>query len=267
MQHGAGSFAEIRGRRAHCVDSGGDGPAVVLLHGFPLSCATWAGQVEALAPRWRVVAPDLAGFGLSDPPGDPEGQSMADYADDVAALLAHLGLGPVVLGGLSMGGYVSLAVLRHHPSLARALILADTRPGPDTPEVAARRTSQQAQVRAGRVDDLLDTLVGPLLAGPEHISRVREVMASASPEGILAALEAMKARPDATPELAAISVPTLVVVGALDTMSPPAVAQDMVARLPRARLAVVPGAGHLSNVESPEAFDAALVAFLEEVAG
>jgi 3-oxoadipate enol-lactonase len=153
----------------------------------------------------------------------------------------------------------------------RAVVLADTRAGADTPEVRERRTAQQEQVRSGAVAAFRDAMVGSLLSDetrgsrPDVVARAREVIEQVGVDSIVAALEAMKRRPDSTGELAGIDEPALVVVGEHDGPAPPAVAEEMVAELPHGRLAVIPGAGHLSNLEAPEAFNRALRSFLESL--
>ncbi|MGH9222928.1 MAG: alpha/beta fold hydrolase [Acidimicrobiales bacterium] len=238
-----------------------DRPAVVLLHAFPMDARMWQPQVDALSDRWRVVTPEV------DFTRYPTVDAMADA---VAILIAEQELAPVVLGGLSMGGYVALAVLRRHPEVVRALVLADTRAGADTDEVRERRTKQQGQVaEAASATPVTEAMVGALPGAttkadrPDVIRHIAGLMDGATVAGVTAALEAMKARPDSTGDLAGIGVPTLVVVGEEDGVSPPDVAQDMARRLPNARLAVIPGAGHLSNLETPEAFNRELLAFLD----
>lgn len=260
-------MATVDGARIHYLDQGSGEPAVVLLHAFPLHAGMWAPQLEALSARVRVVAPDLAGFGGSDAPDDPDAYSVGGWADSVAGLVEHLGLDRVVLGGLSMGGYAAFAFLRRHRSRLAGLVLADTRPGPDSEEVAARRTAQQRQVAAEGTAAVIDTLVEGLLG--EHTRRHRlELVTTARSlmdnpaAGYIGALEAMKRRPDSTADLAGIDVPTLVVVGEADTLSPPDVARAMQGAIPGADLAVLPDAGHLSNLESADAFNAAVIDLL-----
>ncbi len=260
-------FATVSGTRLHYFDADGGNPPVVLLHAFPLNAAMWDEQIAALAPRWRVVAPDLPGFGQS-PAGAGSEATIDGWADLVAGLLGQLGLGPVVAAGLSMGGYVAFSLLRRHPELVTALVLADTRAASDTPEVVERRTDQQQKVSAGKIDEVLDAMVGTLLSGqtlderPDVVERVRALMATTPPATIIAALEAMKNRTDATGELGGIDVPVLVVVGEHDVPSPPSVAEEMAEAVGDGRLEVLPGAGHLSNLEVPEAFNRVLGSFL-----
>ena len=239
----------------------GDGPTVVLLHAFPLDPRMWRPQVEALSDRWPIVTPDL------DFTRHPTMDAMADA---VATGIDELGAGPVVLGGLSMGGYVAFALLRRRPELVRALVLADTRAGADSDEVRLRRTRQQAQVaEAGSaapvVNAMLDALPGEHTKQhrPEVMATISELMAAATPERVTAALEAMKHRPDSTSDLARIAVPALVITGEQDSVSPPAIAEEMAAQLPDSRLALIARAGHLSNLEAPEKFNAELRQFLE----
>lgn len=236
-------------------------PPLVLLHAFPLTSAMWRPQVESLSDRWRVVAPDL-----------PAIPTMDGIADAIAGHIRGLGLPPVVLGGLSMGGYVAFALLRRHPELVGAIVLADTRPGADTPEVRGRRTNQQAQVAAEGVGPIVEGSLNSLPSAhtregrPEVMDELRGIMQAVTPEWVTVALEAMKQRPDSTPLLDRLALPALVIVGEDDTVTPPDVAQDMQRRLPNARLAVIPKAGHLSNLEDPDAFTAELRSFLETLA-
>ncbi len=253
--------ATIDGRAVHYLDQGEGEPAVVLLHAFPLRAAMWEPQLDALSSTTRVVAPDLLGFGGTDAPDDPDAYSVDAWAGQVAGLLDHLGLGRVILVGLSMGGYAALAFVRRHPDHLAGLVLADTRPGPDAPEVAQRRRAQIDQVRRQGTAELNETLLGGLLGEharrhrPDVVDTARRLMDS-SPAGFIGALEAMIRRPDATPDLATVEVPTLVVVGDLDTLSPPDVARTMHAAIPGSILATLSDAGHLSNLEAPDAFSA-----------
>lgn len=239
--------------------AGNGRPALVLLHAFPMVPEMWQDQLDGLGSHWHVVAPAVPGLA-----------SMDAMADSVAALIGDLGLGPVVLGGLSLGGYVTFALLRRHRAAVRAVVLADTRAGADTPEVRDRRTAQQADVGAANstkavVDAMVDALPGATTKGgrPDLMARLRALMEQASPDWVIGALEAMKGRPDSTPDLAGLDLPAVVLVGEEDRTSPPDVARDMAARLPDARLAAIPGAGHLSNLENPSRFNAELAAFLE----
>ena len=263
-------FVDVDGVRLHYSEAGSGEPALVLLHAFPLHAGMWAPQLEALSPGRRVVAPDLLGFGGSEAPDSMYRYTMLGFADLVAGLLDRLGLDRVVLGGLSMGGYVAFAFLRQYPERVSALILADTRASADTTAVFERRTDQQDQVARIGTTALIEVLLAGLLSDHtksdrlDLVEQVRRLMANPA-AGFIGALEAMKHRPDATEELASISVPTLVVVGEDDALSPPDVARDMHERIEGSRLAVLPRAGHLSNLEAAEEFNAAVADFLEEL--
>lgn len=243
----------------------GHGLPVVLLHAFPLNRSMWEAQVAALLGECRCIVPDLRGFGDSPATGP---YTMDRYADDVAALLDALQIERAVIGGLSMGGYVALALWRRHRHLVRALILADTRASADTPEAAAKRLEligiAKKQGIAAVVEKQLPGLVGKSTREkqPDLTERIRTVMVKSSVEGIVGALDAMRTRSDSTQLLEDIDVPTLIVVGEEDVITPPKEARAMQALIPKSRLEIVPGAGHLSNLERPAAFNTALSDFV-----
>src|SRR5579884_2341889 len=199
-------------------DDAGEGQPVVLLHAFPLSHAMWRPQVEALRSDYRVIEPNLRGFGGSDPfQGAPSIEAMAD---DVRTLVDALALQePVVLGGLSMGGYVALAFARKYPERLRGLILADTRAESDTPEAKANRNASIELVKAQGVGPLVEQLIPKLLGEqtrqqrPSVVDEVRRIGQAQSVPGVVGALAAMRDRPDAGAWLGRIAVPTLVIVG------------------------------------------------------
>ena len=245
----------------------GQGDALVLLHAFPLSSAMWLAQREALTASYRVLTPDQRGFGHSPLGHDPPSLDLA--ADDIAALLDAKGLDRVVLGGLSMGGYVAMAFCRRHPDRLRGLVLADTKASADSAAARANRERIAAAVETDPrstvlVDQVLPTLVGETTARsrPLVLRRVRDLVQSAPGPAVAWAQRAMAARPDSTETLRAVPVPVLVVVGEEDTLSPPADAEAMTAALPDARLVRLPAAGHLSAVEAPEEFNAAVLDYL-----
>lgn len=259
-------LARVRGIEMAYDDTGGSGAALVLLHGFPFDRSMWRGQAEALGGEFRFVAPDLRGLGET-PPGDG-GLTIEVMAEDVAALLDELKLESVVLGGLSMGGYVAFEFIRKFPERVRALVLADTRPQADTEEGRrAREENAQRALREGMVP-IAESMLTKVLSdgtrerGGEVPERVRAMMLGTSPAGAAAALRAMAVRRDQTDLLPSINVPTLIVVGDEDSITPPADAEAMSAKIEGSRLVVVEGAGHLSNVEQPEQFNRALGEFL-----
>ena len=253
------------GHKLHYTDTGGNGAPVLLLHAFPLSSAMWEPQIEALADRFRFIAPDLTGFGGSDAPD--EGYSMERWAGEVKAVLDELGLDKVVLVGLSMGGYLAFECLRRFPERFSAIVLADTKAEADPPEGVEKRTSQQGMVRDGKRDELIGALVGALLGDattskkPDVVEKVKTLMDN-PPAGFIGALESMKNRPDSAAELSAIKVPTLIIVGENDAVTPPDASRKMHENISGSRLVVLPESGHLSNLEAPEAFNGALAEFL-----
>ena len=248
------------------VDSG-EGTPVLLIHGFPLDHAMWSAQIDALGAHYRVIAPDLRGFGASGV--TPGKVTMEQFADDLAALVDALGIGgPVVVCGLSMGGYVAWQLWRRHAARVRALILCDTRAAADTPEVAAGRLETAERVlREGPgllVPAMMPKLLAPSSAAarPELAESLGRVIERTDPQGIAAALRGMAERPDVTATLAAITCPTLVVVGNEDAISPPQEMGAIARAIPGARLVEIDGAGHLSPVENPEQVNAAMLEFL-----
>jgi 3-oxoadipate enol-lactonase len=237
----------------------GEGPPVVLLHGYPLDGAMWSGVARALAPRFRVLKPDLPGRGETPVPS--EGR-IEDYADFLGAILDALPA-PAGLAGFSMGGYVSLALARRRPARLAALALVDTRAAADDVAGRARRDESIAAVRASGVAPIAEAMV-PRLLGPQSLSnadlveRVTRIILRQKPETVAADLMAMRDRSDSREDLDGIRVPTLVVVGAQDTLTSPADSEAMAAAIPGARLVTIPGAGHLTPMERPGAVAAAL---------
>ena len=248
-------------------DDEGTGPAVALLHGFPLGRWIWDEPRAALRDRYRVVTPDLRGHGESEVTAGP--YSMDALADDVARLLDALRVDRAVVGGLSMGGYVVFAFWRRFAARVRALVLCDTRArGDDRGEKVMRQSTAQVALDQGTaavVDGMLPKLLAPHTLGgrPDFTAAIRARLARTDPRAVAATLLGMKERDDSTPTLATISVPTLVLVGSDDQLTPPALARELAAGIPGARLEVVPEAGHLAPVEQPAATSAALRRFLD----
>ncbi len=250
-------------------------PTVVLLHAFPLDHRLWDDVVDAVAAAdWDVVVPDLRGFGGSafgpEPPDDEP--SLTAMARDVLAALDRMGLASVVLGGLSLGGYVAMEIVRQDPDRVAALVLADTKASADTEDARANRLRVADQVLAAGSTEALARAMLPALLGatthqqrPEVVATVRGWIHEAEPAGVAWAQRAMAARPDSHADLARLTVPSLVLWGAEDALAPADEQHSMLAVLRDARDVVIPGAGHLSAVEDPEAVTAALVAFLHDV--
>lgn len=252
----------VIGSRQMAYESVGSGPPVVLLHAFPFDARMWRETAAALAQRVQIITPDVRGFGHSDLGSEPF--SIADLADDVAALLDALKVPTATVGGMSMGGYVALAFAARHPKRLTSLILADSKAAADPPEGRQGREAALALVESQGVAALLDKQIPRLLSAHASDSLRAQVrrLGTQEPAPVIAAIRALRDRPDRTPELGSIRVPTLLIVGSEDELSPPAEAEDMAARIPRARVVVIPGAGHLSNLENPDAFSAALTGFL-----
>lgn len=247
----------------------GPGPAVVLLHGFPLGREMWKEQIDGIGSIYRVIAPDLRGHG--DSPA-PEGDYTIDeMADDVIELLDTLGLtAPVVVGGLSMGGYVALSMVVRYPERIRALMLMDTRAAADTPEAAAKREElARAVLAAGDSSPAVAAMTPRLFAPitlknrPERVAPLRELMERNTARGVVGALRAMASRPDRRADLALIPVPTLVMVGEMDVVTPPEEAQDLADSIAGARLEIIPEAGHLAPYENHAVANAAILRFLD----
>jgi pimeloyl-ACP methyl ester carboxylesterase len=246
-------------------DDVGAGLPVVWVHGFPHHRKLWAPQLRALAGQCRCIAPDLRGFGESSvqPP-----YSMDQYADDVARLLDALDVPRAVIGGLSMGGYVGFALWRRHRDRVRAFILADTRAGADDDQAKMKRGDMIAVARERGAEAVAETMITGMVGKttrakqPDIVRTVRTMLASAPVDGIVGALDAMRSRPDSSELLPTIDVPTLIVVGEEDVLTPPREAMAMHAAIEGSRLEVIPRAGHVSNIERPAAFNHVVSDFL-----
>jgi pimeloyl-ACP methyl ester carboxylesterase len=247
-------------------DDRGGGPTVLLFHAFPLGLFMWDAQVAALSATCRVVRADARGFGGSATGDGP--LTMDRIADDGAALLDHLGIEKAVVGGCSMGGYAALAFVRRHPQRLAGLVLQDTRAGADTAEAKANRAALAAKVLAegasAAVEAFLPKLVGETTRRehPDLVAGLKARILAASPQGIANALHGLAGRADSRETLPTIGVPALVLVGAEDVLTPPSEATTMAAAISKARLDLIPQAGHLANLENPAAVNAALLAFL-----
>jgi 3-oxoadipate enol-lactonase len=261
------AVARVRGLEVSYDDTGG-GPAVVLLHGFPLHRSMWGEQVGVLRSSYRVITPDLRGFGQS---AAPEGiATMEEMASDVAALLDYLEIGRAVIGGLSMGGYVTLTFYRLFPERATALLLADTRPQPDDEDGKRVREETAQLVHSEGMEPIFSMMLPKLLssASIEHnpvlVERVRSMILGTRPAAAAAALRGMALRRDQRDLLPSIKVPTLILVGAEDRLTPPSDGELMRDEIANSRLRVLAGAAHLANLERPLEFNSALVSFLED---
>ena len=263
-------YARLPDRTVRYLDAG-SGRTCILLHAFPLSADQWRPQLRRVPRGWRIVAPDLRGFrGVGQAFRDVglERATVDSHAADVLRLLDHLDVDRAVVGGLSMGGYVTLALARAAPGRLDGVLLADTRAGADSDEGRAARDAMIAKVEAEGVAAIADAMVPKLLGAtslrerPDLVEAVRTLILRNTPEAIASAVGAMKTRPDSRPDLAGIPCAALVVCGTEDVLTPPAESEAMAAALPSATAVFLPGAGHLSNLEAPLAFTQALSAFL-----
>jgi 3-oxoadipate enol-lactonase len=248
-------------------DVGAGGP-IVFLHGFPHDRSLWSEQVSALSTHVRCIVPDLRGFGESSTDGP---FSMDRYADDLAALLTHLNIDTAVVCGLSMGGYVAMAMWRRHAHRVRALVFCDTKVGADTPDGINKRNDLMSLAeRDGSVAVAawqIEGMVGKTTRArrPDIVQRAQRMMERAPVVGIVGALAAMRDRPDSASTLASVTVPTLVIVGDEDALTPLREASAIAAALPIAVapvLEIIEGSGHLTCVERPAAVTHALAHFL-----
>ncbi len=257
---------KIAGDEIAYDDTRGDGPAVMFLHAFPLGLFMWDQQARALRGNHRVVRFDDRGFGASSP-GDSL-LTMERIADDAAGLLDHLGIERAVVAGCSMGGYAAFAMVRRHADRVRALVLQDTRAGADDEEARKNRALLAEKTRKEGAQAALDAFLPKLLGATTHserpaiVARIREAILATSPRGIANALQGLGARADSTPTLREIGVPTLVVCGVEDTITPVAESEAMHKLIAGSRLEVIPKAGHLANLENSAVYDAVLREFL-----
>lgn len=245
---------------------------LVLVHAFPLGAGMWEGQLKNVPQGWRLIAPDLRGFGGSSVADPADGElAIDDYADDVLEVMRHLEVERAVVGGCSMGGYAVMALIRRQAALASALILVDTRAGADTPEGRANRRNMLALLDregpSGVGRDMMPKLLGKttLSDHSEVEAIVRRLIKQQSAAALRGAIRRMMTRPDSSDVLKAVSVPTLIVVGEEDVLTPPDEARAMAALVPQARLEVLPRTGHLPSLEQPARFNATLTSFLSQL--
>ncbi len=237
----------------------GEGPTVILLHGYPLDGAMWSGVARALSGRFRVLKPDLPGRGETVAASSG---SIEDYADFVGTILDALPA-PSGLAGFSMGGYVALALARRRPAKLGALALVDTRASADDAAGKAKRDEAIATVQSAGVAAIAEAMVPRLVAShalgnADLVERLKRIMLRQKPETLAADLAAMRDRPDSLDALVHIAIPTLVVVGDADALTPPSDSRAMVEAIAGARLVTVPAAGHMTPMERPGAVAAAL---------
>ncbi|UFS72610.1 alpha/beta hydrolase [Geomonas sp. RF6] len=251
-------------------DDRGAGPAVLLIHGFPLNRTMWQPQLEALSRAgYRVIAPDLRGFGESDAPEG--GYSMDRFADDLVALLDALKIERAVVAGMSMGGYILLNLLERYQERVAAAAFIVTRSTAEDEAGRARRTALAAEAERLGVNPIIKIFAELLFApdtiqtNPQLVAQVTAWMRGTSPKGLAGGLLSMRDRKDYTPLLPTFHPPALVVTGAEDRAGAPEAAELFAKGLRRCTSRVIPRAGHMANLEQPEEFNAALVEFLHSV--
>jgi 3-oxoadipate enol-lactonase len=239
---------------------------LVLLHAFPLNARMWEPQLVLANEGWRIIAPHMKG--MNGAPGETPDSSFDSVAGTVVDLLDALHIESAVIGGVSMGGYLTFALYKWAARYFSGMILADTRPDADTPQATEGRQRMLTLVReqgsAAVADEMIPKLLGETTrsARPAVADHVRSLIVSNPPEAIAGALTAIMTRTDSTPLLQKIDCPVLVIVGAEDVVTPPALSEQMHQALHKSELVTLPAAGHLSNIEQPDAFNAALSRFL-----
>lgn len=239
-------------------------PALVLLHAFPLDRTMWDRESAALADAASpIVAPSFPGFGRSEVP--KRQPSLDDYADAVVAVMDAAKVERAAIAGCSMGGYVAFAIWRRHRARVAGLALIDTKAEADTPEAAQNRIRLAETIREHGVEALLKTPPKWLRDGSSRWPALKDLIRAQDREAVAQASVAMAGRPDSTPDLATIDVPTAIVVGEADAITPLAASRAMSEAIPHATLSVIPDAGHLSNLEAPDAFDRAIRAWLRRI--
>ncbi|MCS7054904.1 MAG: alpha/beta hydrolase [Thermoflexales bacterium] len=266
-------YAEINGLRMFFEDRGSSGDStdvIVFLHGFPLDHSIWRHQLDYFSTGYRCIAPDLRGFGASSElkkPPQPTPLTVDTFAADIVALLDHLKIKSADFVGLSMGGYIALAIWRRLATRRRVrrLIFSNTRAAGDTAETKANRKRQAELVKTKGMRPYADEMLPRLLA-PENMERcgneVRHMIERTHPDTIVATLEALATRKDMTDWLRRVQAKTLVIAGEKDVISPPSDSEVIAREVDGAKLVVIPGAGHLTPLEQPNAFNEAMYAFL-----
>jgi 3-oxoadipate enol-lactonase len=267
-------YCHIGSRTIAYLDSApGDGHlrTLVLLHAFPIGANLWEPQMRSIPDGWRLITPDLRGFGGSTELDSVGAVSMSDYAQDVIDLLDELGVERATLGGASMGGYAALALLQAAPERIDGLVLANTRAGADSPEARANRRNMLALVDregpSGVAREMMPRLLGKTTqeTNPELEAFVRRLIKQQAPVAIRTAIHRMMHRPDSTALLPLVKVPTLVITGEEDALIPVDESRAMAAAIPGATLVIIPRAGHLASLEQPDAFNHALHEFLTKL--
>lgn len=260
--------ATIEGDITIAFDDRGEGTPVVLIHAFATDRSMWEPQVTQLSKHWRVIAPDLRGFGFSDP-SDGTPVSMDRYAEDVAGLLDYLNVSAAVIGGLSLGGYVALAFAQKYPGRTKALILANTRATADSDSAREARSTLAKNVERVGIRAVVEAYDGKLLGPSADLDSqdfVWNMLANQPSSGALSAIRGMAARPDRQDFLKQVTVPALIISGTADVLIPFGESESMHRQIVNSTFINIPGAGHLSNVDNAAEFNLAVERFLGALA-
>lgn len=247
----------------------GTGLPIVFLHAFPLNRTMWATQECLLSVQFRIITIDLRGHGESDAP--LWRYTLEQSADDVCALLDRLSIQQAIFTGLSMGGYILFAFYRRYAARVKGLILADTKAQADTEEGKNGRFQLEQIAYKKGPSAIADVMIPKLLSpatvqtNPDLVHQVRGMIEGNQISGIVGDLMAMAERPDSIPLLKQITCPTQIIVGELDQATPPSDAKLMADQIPNARLAIIPNAAHLANLEQPEAFNQIVGSFASDL--
>lgn len=257
---------DVKGVRFQVVDQG-IGPTILFVHGFPLDHSMWVEQIAEFSKNYRVIVPDLRGFGGTD--GALYSVSMEQFADDLADLLDALQVeGKVMFCGLSMGGYIAWQFALRHSDRLERLIQCDTRAAADTPEVAANRLKMADIALREGPEPVAWAMMPKLFAAqtvekqPQIVEGVRKVVMASTPVAIAAGYRGMAVRPDVTSLLPSIRVPTLVIVGEHDAITPATEMKSVAESLPNAKYVLVKDAGHMAPLEKPREVNVAIHEFL-----
>jgi 3-oxoadipate enol-lactonase len=263
-------FLDIKGTKIHFEEYGPkNGIPVVFIHGFPFSGEMWKPQVEALRETYRVIVYDVRGHGESET-GDGQ-YSIEYFVDDLFALLDHITLLKVVLVGLSMGGYIALRAMEREPGRFRALVLCNTRSDSDTNESRIKRANQAKFVKVLGTKVFADDFVKLVFfektfqMNPDAVKVIHDLIERNNPIGIAGTLLALASRTDTTALLPRIAIPTIVIVGERDTLTPPHSALAISEKIPNAEMYIIPNAAHISNLENPADFNKRLLTFLRKL--
>jgi 3-oxoadipate enol-lactonase len=265
--------ASVNNSLVHYVDIGiSNATPVVFIHGFPFSHKMWTfpgGQTEALAATHRVIAYDVRGHGDSEI-GDGQ-YTIELFVDDLIGLLDHLNIVKAVVVGLSMGGYIALRAVERNPDRFRALVLCDTKSEADSNEAKIKRAASIKAVKANGPRLFAQNFVANVFAAdsfnarPDAIKLIQSLIERTAPISLCGTILALASRTDTTASLSSITLPTLIMVGEHDALTPPAASQSMNEKIANSELHIIPNAAHMSNMEIPEEFNKHLVAFLQKI--